>query len=98
MERERRSCVVFDEKEDIDAGMFPKGVPHAERAELPRANRAELAKGAGTLPACRALGLIQTCARRKNADAALRGATFPDPDKGNKDVFINHDVLRKARA
>ncbi|WP_392337257.1 indolepyruvate ferredoxin oxidoreductase family protein [Loktanella salsilacus] len=74
--------VVYDEKEDIDAGMFPKGVPLSERAELPRV-QAELAKVQGVS----ALVYIQTCAAEKRR--RRKRGQFADPDKR---VFINTDV------
>jgi len=74
--------VVYDEKEDIDPAMFPKGVPMAERAELPRV-QVELAKVQGVS----ALVYIQTCAAEKRR--RRKRGQFPDPDKR---VFINTDV------
>jgi indolepyruvate ferredoxin oxidoreductase len=74
--------VVYDEKEDIDPAMFPKGVPMAERAELPRV-QVEMAKVQGVS----ALVYIQTCAAEKRR--RRKRGQFPDPDKR---VFINTDV------
>ncbi|MBU1835777.1 MAG: 2-oxoacid:acceptor oxidoreductase family protein, partial [Alphaproteobacteria bacterium] len=74
--------VVYDEKEDVDPAMFPKGVPLSERAELPRV-QAELAKTKGVS----ALVYIQTCAAEKRR--RRKRGQFPDPDKR---VFINTDV------
>ena len=74
--------VVYDEKEDVNFAVFPKGVPMAERAELPRV-QAELAQVKGVS----ALVYIQTCAAEKRR--RRKRGQFPDPDKR---VFINTDV------
>ena len=74
--------VVYDEKEDVDFGLFPKGLTISERAELPNV-QARLAKTKGVS----ALVYIQTCAAEKRR--RRKRGLFPDPDKR---VFINTDV------
>ncbi len=74
--------VVYDDKEDVQPDLFPKGVRLSERAELPRV-QAELAEVKGVS----VLVYIQTCAAEKRR--RRKRGLFPDPDKR---VFINTDV------
>ncbi|MEM9580470.1 MAG: indolepyruvate ferredoxin oxidoreductase family protein [Pseudomonadota bacterium] len=74
-------AVVYDEKEDVQAGDF-NGLPLHERAELP-AVQEEMAKTEGVS----VILYIQTCAAEKRR--RRKRGTFPDPDRR---VFINTDV------
>ncbi|SEW15233.1 indolepyruvate ferredoxin oxidoreductase [Cognatiyoonia koreensis] len=74
--------VVYDEKEDVDIALFPKGISIDERDELPRIQD-ELTKAKGVS----AIVYIQTCAAEKRR--RRKRGLFPDPDKR---VFINTDV------
>ncbi len=78
----KRVEVVYDDKEDVHAELFPKSVMFSERAELPRVQE-ELTKVKGVS----ALVYIQTCAAEKRR--RRKRGLFPDPDKR---VFINTDV------
>ncbi|MEL6642210.1 MAG: indolepyruvate ferredoxin oxidoreductase family protein, partial [Pseudomonadota bacterium] len=74
--------VVYDDKEDVDFGQFPKGLTISERAELPLVqDRLSQTKGVS------AIVYIQTCAAEKRR--RRKRGLFPDPDKR---VFINTDV------
>ena len=75
-------AVVYDEKEDVDTGAFPKGAEIAERADLDSV-QARLAEIEGVS----VLLYIQTCAAEKRR--RRKRGTLPDPDKR---VFINTDV------
>ncbi|MBO9464923.1 indolepyruvate ferredoxin oxidoreductase family protein [Tropicibacter sp. R15_0] len=75
-------AVVYDEKEDVDQGQFPKGLAFHERAEMPKV-QAEMAKTKGVS----VILYIQTCAAEKRR--RRKRGQFPDPDKR---VFINTDV------
>ncbi len=74
--------VVYDEKEDVDIGRFPKGVGVHERLELQNVQK-RLAEVEGVS----AIVYIQTCAAEKRR--RRKRGTFPDIDKR---VFINTDV------
>ncbi|MEY8840211.1 indolepyruvate ferredoxin oxidoreductase family protein, partial [Cribrihabitans sp. XS_ASV171] len=75
-------AVVYDEKEDVNFGAMPKGVPTHERAELMNVQeRMREVEGVS------AIVYIQTCAAEKRR--RRKRGTFPDPDKR---VFINTDV------
>ncbi|MEP3440487.1 MAG: indolepyruvate ferredoxin oxidoreductase family protein [Sulfitobacter sp.] len=74
-------CVVYDEKEDVQASDF-HGVEMHERAEL-QSVQERMAKTTGVS----AIVYVQTCAAEKRR-RRKRGA-FPDPDKR---LFINTDV------
>ena len=78
----RNVALVYDEKEDVDLSLFPKDVPHHERAELPEVQeRFSKYKGVS------AIIYLQTCAAEKRR--RRKRGLFPDPDKR---VFINTDV------
>lgn len=78
----RNVDVVYDEKEDVDLDLFPKGLTISERAKLPEVQD-RLAKVKGVS----AIVYIQTCAAEKRR--RRKRGLFPDPDKR---VFINTDV------
>ncbi len=78
----KRVEVVFDDKEDVHAELFPKDVNFSERAALQQVQQ-DLAKVEGVS----ALVYIQTCAAEKRR--RRKRGLFPDPDKR---VFINTDV------
>ncbi|MCY4334491.1 MAG: indolepyruvate ferredoxin oxidoreductase family protein [Litoreibacter sp.] len=74
--------VVYDEKEDVEAVEFPKGIAMHERAELQVVQeRLRDIKGVT------AIVYVQTCAAEKRR--RRKRGLFPDPDKR---VFINTDV------
>ena len=74
--------VVYDEKEDVDLALFPKGLTISERAMLPKVQeRLRRVKGVS------AIVYVQTCAAEKRR--RRKRGLFPDPDKR---VFINTDV------
>jgi indolepyruvate ferredoxin oxidoreductase len=75
-------AVVFDEKEDVDLGRFPVGVPTYERANLQTVQE-QFAKTEGVS----IIVYVQTCAAEKRR--RRKRGTFPDIDKR---VFINTDV------
>ncbi|OIQ29543.1 MAG: indolepyruvate ferredoxin oxidoreductase [Alphaproteobacteria bacterium MedPE-SWcel] len=75
-------AVVYDEKEDVDATLFPKGMPMHERAELMTVQR-KLEQTEGVS----AIIYIQTCAAEKRR--RRKKGLFPDPDQR---VLINSDV------
>lgn len=74
--------VVYDEKEDVDASLFPKGVTLHERAELDTVQ-----KRLREVEGVSAIIYVQTCAAEKRR--RRKRGTFPDPDTR---VFINTDV------
>ena len=78
----RHVAVVYDEKEDVDAAAFPRGIEMHERAELPVVQRKFR-----EIEGVSVIVYIQTCAAEKRR-RRKRGA-FPDPDRR---VFINTDV------
>jgi indolepyruvate ferredoxin oxidoreductase len=73
---------VYDPKEQVDPGSFPREVRMHERSELDSVQR-EMQE----LPGVSALIYIQTCAAEKRR--RRKRGTFPDPDRR---VFINPDV------
>ncbi|GLO70213.1 indolepyruvate ferredoxin oxidoreductase [Phaeobacter inhibens] len=75
-------AVVYDEKEDVDAKLFPAGMRMHERAELMVVQK-EFEKVEGVS----AIIYIQTCAAEKRR--RRKKGLFPDPDQR---VFINSDV------
>ncbi len=75
-------AVVYDEKEDVNAADFPKGIRMHERAEfMPIQKEFEEVEGVS------AIIYIQTCAAEKRR--RRKRGLFPDPDQR---VFINTDV------
>ncbi|MBW3242447.1 indolepyruvate ferredoxin oxidoreductase family protein [Epibacterium sp. DP7N7-1] len=75
-------AVVYDEKEDVDAELFPSGMRMHERADLMKVQREfEDVEGVS------AIIYIQTCAAEKRR--RRKKGLFPDPDQR---VFINSDV------
>ncbi|MBY6065724.1 indolepyruvate ferredoxin oxidoreductase family protein [Leisingera aquaemixtae] len=75
-------AVVYDEKEDVDAALFPAGMRMHERAEMIKIQREfEQVEGVS------AIIYIQTCAAEKRR--RRKKGQFPDPDQR---VFINTDV------
>ncbi|WP_264213674.1 indolepyruvate ferredoxin oxidoreductase family protein [Leisingera thetidis] len=78
----RTMAVVYDEKEDVDAKLFPAGIRMHERAEMMKIQREfEQVEGVS------AIIYIQTCAAEKRR--RRKRGQFPDPDQR---VFINSDV------
>jgi indolepyruvate ferredoxin oxidoreductase len=75
-------AVVYDEKEDVDAKLFPAGMRMHERDEL-MAVQEEFAQAEGVS----AILYIQTCAAEKRR--RRKRGSFPDPDQR---VFINTDI------
>lgn len=75
-------AVVYDDKEDVDAKLFPAGMRMHERAELMDVQK-EFEKVEGVS----AILYIQTCAAEKRR--RRKRGQFPDPDQR---VFINPDV------
>jgi indolepyruvate ferredoxin oxidoreductase len=74
--------VVYDEKEDVDFDLFPKGLTISKRSELPAVqDRLRKVKGVSGIV------YIQTCAAEKRR--RRKRGTFPDIDKR---VFINTAV------
>ncbi|UWS78133.1 indolepyruvate ferredoxin oxidoreductase family protein [Phaeobacter sp. G2] len=75
-------AVVYDDKEDVDAKLFPAGMRMYERAELMTVQKefAEVEGVSGII-------YIQTCAAEKRR--RRKRGLFPDPDQR---VFINPDV------
>ncbi len=75
-------AVVYDEKEDVDAKLFPSGMRMHERADLMKVQHEfEDVEGVS------AIIYIQTCAAEKRR--RRKKGLFPDPDQR---VFINSDV------
>ncbi|WP_405405717.1 indolepyruvate ferredoxin oxidoreductase family protein [Paracoccus sp. Ld10] len=75
-------AVVHDEKEDVDAAQFPKGLRFEERSEMMTVQR-DLEKVQGVS----AILYVQTCAAEKRR--RRKKGQFPDPDRR---IFINPDV------
>jgi indolepyruvate ferredoxin oxidoreductase len=75
-------AVVYDDKEDIDFKLFPKGIEIKERSEL-----MPVQKRCAEQPGVSAIVYIQTCAAEKRR--RRKRGSFPDPDKR---VFINTDI------
>ncbi len=75
-------AVVYDEKEDIDFNLFPKGIEIKERSDL-----MTVQKRCAEQPGVSAIVYVQTCAAEKRR--RRKRGTFPDPDKR---VFINTDI------
>jgi len=75
-------AVVYDEKEDVDPGAFPRDVEVHPRNEL-----MDVQKACTEIKGVSAIVYIQTCAAEKRR--RRKRGTFPDPDKR---VFINTDV------
>ena len=78
----RNVALVYDEKEEIDLSVFPKGLDVHERLEMP-AVQEKFSKYKGVS----AIVYVQTCAAEKRR--RRKRGQFPDPDKR---VFINTDV------
>ncbi len=78
----RNIALVYDEKEDIDLSLFPKGLDVHERVDMP-AVQEKFSKYKGVS----AIMYVQTCAAEKRR--RRKRGQFPDPDKR---VFINTDV------
>ena len=78
----RNIALVYDDKEDIDLNLFPKGLDVNERSEMP-AVQEKFSKYKGVS----AIVYVQTCAAEKRR--RRKRGQFPDPDKR---VFINTDV------
>ncbi|GAA6178958.1 indolepyruvate ferredoxin oxidoreductase family protein [Shimia sp. NS0008-38b] len=75
-------AVVYDEKEEVDEGVFPKGISFHERAELRQVEeRFREVEGVS------AIVYVQTCASEKRR--RRKRGQFPDPDRR---VFINTDI------
>ncbi len=75
-------AVVYDEKEEVDEGVFPKGISFHERAEL-RQVEEKFRETEGVT----AIVYVQTCASEKRR--RRKRGQFPDPDRR---VFINTDI------
>ncbi len=75
-------AVVYDEKEEVDEGVFPKGISFHERAEL-RQVEEKFRETEGVT----AIVYVQTCASEKRR--RRKRGLFPDPDRR---VFINTDI------
>ncbi|MGB7317372.1 MAG: indolepyruvate ferredoxin oxidoreductase family protein [Planktotalea sp.] len=75
-------AIVYDEKEDVQASAFPKGIAMFERADLQKVQE-DFSRKEGVS----VILYIQTCAAEKRR--RRKRGTFPDPDKR---VFINPDV------
>ena len=78
----RNVALVYDEKEDVDLALFPKGLDVNERDKMP-AVQEKFSKYKGVS----AIVYVQTCAAEKRR--RRKRDQFPDPDKR---VFINTDV------
>lgn len=78
----RNVALVYDEKEEIDLSVFPKGLDVHERLEMP-AVQDKFSKYKGVS----AIVYVQTCAAEKRR--RRKRGQFADPDKR---VFINTDV------
>lgn len=74
--------LVYDEKEEIDRNLFPKGLRFEERANLMAVQR-ELSQ----VPGVTAIVYVQTCAAEKRR--RRKKGKFPDPDRR---VWINPEV------
>jgi len=78
----RNIAFVYDEKEDVDEGEVPSGIPVHHRDALPEVQeRFSGYKGVSVII------YVQTCAAEKRR--RRKRGTFPDPDKR---VFINTDI------
>ncbi|MCA0960701.1 indolepyruvate ferredoxin oxidoreductase family protein [Salipiger bermudensis] len=75
-------AVVYDEKEDVNFDLFPRGIDTHERAEM-EAVQKQMREVEGVS----VILYIQTCAAEKRR--RRKRGLFPDPDKR---VFINTDV------
>lgn len=75
-------ALVFDNKEEIDFGLFPVGVTRDEREQLPLVQD-KMSKTSGVS----AIVYVQTCAAEKRR--RRKRDQFPDPDRR---VFINTDI------
>ena len=78
----RNVAVVYDEKEDLDLGLFPKGLEIHPREDLSEV-QVKYSKYKGVS----AIVYVQTCAAEKRR--RRKRGQFPDPDKR---VFINTDI------
>jgi len=78
----RNIALVYDEKEDVDLALFPKGLDVHERADMPLVQE-KFSKYKGVS----AIVYVQTCAAEKRR--RRKRGQFPDPDKR---VFINTDI------
>jgi len=78
----RNIALVYDDKEDIDLKLFPKGLDIHERADMPTVQD-KFSKYNGVS----VIVYVQTCAAEKRR--RRKRGQFPDPDKR---VFINTDV------
>ncbi|UWQ05538.1 indolepyruvate ferredoxin oxidoreductase family protein [Aliiroseovarius crassostreae] len=74
--------VVYDDKEDVEAGQFPAGLSFHTRDEL-----LEIEKKCRDIKGVSVILYIQTCAAEKRR--RRKRGLFPDPDKR---VFINTDI------
>ena len=75
-------ALVYDNKEEIDFSLFPKGIEVFERAQMPYVQgKMREIKGLS------AIVYVQTCAAEKRR--RRKRHQFPDPDKR---VFINTDI------
>jgi indolepyruvate ferredoxin oxidoreductase len=78
----RNVALVYDEKEDLDLGLFPNGLDINLREELSGV-QVKFSKYKGVS----AIVYVQTCAAEKRR--RRKRGQFPDPDKR---VFINTDI------
>ena len=78
----RNVAVVYDEKEDLDLGLFPKDLEIHPREDLSEV-QVKYSKYKGVS----AIVYVQTCAAEKRR--RRKRGQFPDPDKR---VFINTDI------
>ncbi|MDA5093947.1 indolepyruvate ferredoxin oxidoreductase family protein [Aliiroseovarius sp. KMU-50] len=74
--------VVYDDKEDVDAGQFPNGLSFHSREEF-----LAIEKKCREISGVSVILYIQTCAAEKRR--RRKRGLFPDPDKR---VFINTDI------
>ncbi|WP_420863232.1 indolepyruvate ferredoxin oxidoreductase family protein [Algirhabdus cladophorae] len=74
--------LVYDEKEEIDFSLFPKGIARHERVEL-QSVQEKLSKTSGVS----VIVYVQTCAAEKRR--RRKRGLFPDPDAR---IFINTDI------
>jgi indolepyruvate ferredoxin oxidoreductase len=78
----KKVIAVYDAKEDIYPGLFPRGVEVHPREKL-----MEVQERLRCIPGVTVLLYVQTCAAEKRR--RRKRGTFPDPDRR---VFINTDV------
>jgi indolepyruvate ferredoxin oxidoreductase len=78
----RNLALVYDEKEDLDLGLFPKDLDVYPRDEL-----SEVQEKFSKYKGLSAIVYVQTCAAEKRR--RRKRGQFPDPDKR---VFINTDI------